>query len=159
MSKYSMLVQWSEDDKAFVATVPELPGLSAFGSTSEKAVKELTIAQKLFLEVLREDGDEVPEPELLKPYSGQTRLRLPKSLHASLANEAKKEEVSLNTFILYLLSKRNAAAMVERKIEELSNRVSNYMLSNFPEAKAGASEEHRQVRREFIYEKGFEFLQ
>ena len=108
MSKYSVLVQWSEEDKAFIATVPELPGLSAFGSSPKKAVEELSIAKEAYLEVLSEDGEETPAPDVLKPFSGQTRLRLPKSLHASLSNEAKKEGVSLNTYIVSLLSERNA---------------------------------------------------
>ena len=39
MSKHSVLVQWSEVDKAYIATVSELPGLSAFGSSPEEAAK------------------------------------------------------------------------------------------------------------------------
>ena len=56
MSKYSILLQWSKEDKAYIATVPELPGLSAFGSSPDEAIKELSIAQELYLEVLQEDG-------------------------------------------------------------------------------------------------------
>ena len=89
MSKHSMLIQWSEGDNAYIATVSELPGLSAFGSSPEEAVKELSIAKKAYLDVLEEDGEEIPEPALLNPFSGQTRLRLPKTLHESLTNSAK----------------------------------------------------------------------
>ncbi|MDY6953134.1 MAG: toxin-antitoxin system HicB family antitoxin [Thermodesulfobacteriota bacterium] len=123
MSRHSTLIQWSEEDEAYVAVVPELPGLSAFGSSPEEAVKELAIAKEAFLEVLVEDGEEIPEPEVLKPFSGQTRLRLPKSLHASLANQAKKEEISLNTYIVQLLSQRNALAQVEKKIDRLADSI------------------------------------
>ena len=104
MSKHSTLIQWSEEDEAYVAVVPELPGLSAFGSSPEEAARELAIAKEAFLEVLVEDGEEIPKPEVLKPFSGQTRLRLPKSLHAALANQAKREDISLNTYIVQLLS-------------------------------------------------------
>ncbi|WP_291322635.1 toxin-antitoxin system HicB family antitoxin [Desulfonatronospira sp.] len=41
-----------------------------------------------------------------KEYSGQFRLRLPKSLHAELAAEAVKQGVSLNGYVVYLLSTR-----------------------------------------------------
>jgi len=108
MSKHSTLVQWSENDQCYIAVVPELEGLSAFGNTPEEAVKELAKAKKLFLEVFEEDGEEIPEPDVLKPFSGQTRLRLPKTLHASLSREAKKEGLSLNTFIVQLLSEKNS---------------------------------------------------
>lgn len=36
--------------------------------------------------------------------SGQRRVRLPKSLHAKRANEAKKEAVSLNTLRISLIA-------------------------------------------------------
>jgi len=117
MSKHSALIQWSEEDKAYVAVVPELPGLSAFGSSPEQAAKELAIAKEAYLEVLVEDGEEIPEPEVLKPFSGQTRLRLPKSLHAALSNQAKDEGVSLNTYIVQLLSERNALTQVNKNID------------------------------------------
>ena len=99
MSKHSVLIQWSDNDQAFIAIVPELEGLSAFGKTPEEAVKELSKAKQLFLEVLEEDGEKIPEPDLLKAFSGQTRLRLPKRLHAALSIEARKEGVSLNNYI------------------------------------------------------------
>lgn len=56
----AVLVQWSEEDQAFIATVPALPGLSAFGETQEEALRELDIAKGAFLEVMREDGEFAP---------------------------------------------------------------------------------------------------
>lgn len=60
--RYSVTIRWSDEDEAYIATVPELPGLSAFGDTEEEALKELEIAQELFLDVMRERGDPIPEP-------------------------------------------------------------------------------------------------
>lgn len=119
MEKYSILVQWSDDDEGFIAIIPELPGLSAFGETPEEATQELLIAQKLYIKVHKEDGCKLPKPEKLKYYSGQTRLRLPKSLHESLAVEAKKEGVSLNSYIINLLSQRNQANTVDKKLDRI----------------------------------------
>jgi predicted RNase H-like HicB family nuclease len=123
MSKHSILVQWSEEDEAFIATVPELPGLSTFGSSPEKAVEELSIAKEAYLEVLSEDGEETPAPDVLRPFSGQTRLRLPKSLHAFLSDEAKKEGVSLNTYIVKLLSERSVLRHVSEELESIIRKV------------------------------------
>ncbi len=123
MDKYSAVVQWSEEDGGFIAVVPELPGLSAFGATPEQAANELSIAKQGYLEVLEEDGDVLPEPDLLQPYSGQTRLRLPKGLHASLARGARLEGVSLNTYLVRLLSERNALAQVERRLKALEEKL------------------------------------
>ncbi len=116
MSKHSVVIKWSDSDDGFIATVPELEGLSAFGNTPEEAAKELSEAKELYLEVLEEDGEEIPEPDLLKPYSGQIRLRLPRELHASLSERAKQENISLNTYLVYLLSERNASKQVRADI-------------------------------------------
>ena len=141
MSKYSTLVQWSDEDNAFIATVSELPGLSAFGSSQEEAVKELSIAKKAFLEVLEEDSEQIPEPDVLKPFSGQTRLRLPKDLHQSLVYEAKREGISLNSYIVYLLSQRNIMVKLTESLKELRNTIVNFMLSPKPPVVAEAEKE------------------
>ena len=120
-----MVVQWSEEDKGYIATIPELTGLSAFGVTKEEALKELEVAKEAYLEVFIEDGCQLPEPDTLNSFSGQTRLRLPKSLHASLSRKAKMEGVSLNTYIIHLLSERNIEHRIERKIEILEEGVQN----------------------------------
>jgi len=52
---YTIIIKWHEGSDAFVATIPELDGLSAFGNTPELALKELQIAKRLFLEVIEED--------------------------------------------------------------------------------------------------------
>ena len=104
MFQYSINLAWSDEDGGYIATIPELPNLSAFGETPEEAVSEAKEAAGLVLEVVREDGDPIPEPQKVVRYSGQTRLRLPKSLHKRLAIEAEKEGVSLNTLIVSKLS-------------------------------------------------------
>lgn len=127
MEKYSLVVQWSEEDEGYIATIPELTGLSAFGVTKEEALRELEVAKEAYLEVFIEDGCQLPEPDTLNSYSGQTRLRLPKSLHASLSRNAKKERVSLNTYIIHLLSERNIELQIERKIEVLEEGVQSLL--------------------------------
>ncbi len=106
MFKYSVVVKWSDEDGGFIATVPELEGLSAFGETHDDAVKELMFAAEAYMLTLRESGQEIPTPEKIVPYSGQLRLRLPKSLHGKLAAEAESDGVSLNTYLVSLLARR-----------------------------------------------------
>jgi len=106
MFQYSITLTWSDEDGGYIATVPELPNLSAFAEIPEKAVKELQKAANLYMEVLREDGKEIPSPRKLENFSGQIRLRMPRSLHRKLAIEARSEGVSLNTLLLSLLSEK-----------------------------------------------------
>jgi antitoxin HicB len=115
-TKHSIIIQWNEEDKVFVATVPEIEGLNAFGNTPEKAIKELNEAKELFIETMQEDYDSVPEPDLYKQHSGQLRIRIPKSLHASLSLDAKKEDISLNTYIVHLLSERNQFSRIKAEL-------------------------------------------
>lgn len=98
--KYSLKVFYSEDDEGYIATCPEFEGLSAFGETRTEALEEATIALKGFIETYAEEQRELPAPYKEKEFSGQLRIRLPKSLHARLSHKAKEEGVSLNMLLV-----------------------------------------------------------
>jgi antitoxin HicB len=104
MHNYSVNLTWSDEDGGYIATIPEFDGLSAFGDTPEEALAEAKTALQGFVEVLEEAGQALPEPQRICPYSGQLRLRLPKSLHARLSEMARRENTSLNTLIVSLVS-------------------------------------------------------
>ena len=63
MFKYEVLIFWSDEDDAYVAEVPELPGCMAHGSTYEQALENIREAMELWLETAREFGDFIPEPK------------------------------------------------------------------------------------------------
>lgn len=94
-----------------MALAPDLPGCSAFGQTESEAVTELRDAIEAWIGAARAAGNPVPEPSKLptpSAYSGKVLLRMPKDLHGRLSASAKREEVSLNQYILYLLAKSEA---------------------------------------------------
>jgi len=62
MDRYEIRISWSEEDGAFVADVPELPGCSAHGGTQEDALANAKAAVRLWLETAEEFGDPIPEP-------------------------------------------------------------------------------------------------
>ena len=130
--KYSIDTIWSDEDEGFIATCKEFPGLSAFGETRQEALEEAEIALEGFIEVFKEDGCPLPDPEVLQSYSGQTRLRMPKTLHAELSQDAKKEGVSLNTYIVHLLSERRILNNVKSELQEINSvvRIQNIIVSN-----------------------------
>ena len=63
MHKYEIIIYWSNDDAAFVAEVPELPGCMAHGDTHEVTLQRVNEAVDLWLETALEFGDPVPEPK------------------------------------------------------------------------------------------------
>ena len=119
MANYSFNLSWSEDDNGYIATVPEFPNLSAFGETQEEALQEAQFALEGYIEEMQNNKDSLPVPICLSKFSGQLRLRMPKTLHAQLTQEAEKENHSLNSHIVYLLTERrllNAIDKFEEKI-------------------------------------------
>lgn len=102
--KYSFQAQYSAEDGGYIALSPEFPGLSAFGKTPEEAIRESETALELFVETYLESGNPLPEPNVIKEFSGQIRARLPKTLHQRLAMRAEEEGVSLNSLMIQFLS-------------------------------------------------------
>lgn len=98
-----------EDGGGYIAIVPKLPGCISDGNTPQEALENVQDAIKCWIETAKEKGLPIPSPEEYKEeykeeYSGRLVLRIPKSLHKRLAQEAKKEGVSLNSFIQHLIS-------------------------------------------------------
>lgn len=104
--KYKITIQPLSADEGggYLAEFPDLPGCMADGKTIEEALHQAEDALKSWLATAKEFGDPIPKPSSTVHYSGQWRLRLPKSLHAALAMRAKDEGVSLNTLAATLLA-------------------------------------------------------
>jgi predicted RNase H-like HicB family nuclease len=115
-NRYPAEVFWSEEDGGFIAIAPDLPGCSAFGETQPEALAELQDAMAAWIEAARAAGNPIPEasdPAREADYSGKVLLRMPRDLHARLARLAKIDAVSLNHYIIYLLT----SASTHRSIE------------------------------------------
>jgi predicted RNase H-like HicB family nuclease len=97
---YSMRIHWSDEDGCLIGTCPEFPQASGFGDSPIEAARELGTAIELAIQTHEEEGWPLPEPAVIKEYSGQLRLRLPRSMHAHLAARALAEGVSINTLIV-----------------------------------------------------------
>ncbi len=63
MHKYEIIIYWSNEDRVFIAEVPELPGCMAHGDTPEAALARANEAIQLWIDTAKEFGDPVPEPK------------------------------------------------------------------------------------------------
>lgn len=108
--KMNYRIELSPDDEGgYVVSYPELPGCLSVGDTVEEAIKNGEDAKREWFMAMIEEDMVIPEPERNNDYSGQFKLRLPKSLHRSLVQRAKKEGISMNQYCLYLLSKGDSS--------------------------------------------------
>jgi predicted RNase H-like HicB family nuclease len=63
MIRYEVIIYWSEEDKAFIAEVPELPGCMADGATYQEALANAEVVIQEWIETARELGRAIPEPK------------------------------------------------------------------------------------------------
>ena len=103
-NKYRFVLLEDEDEGGYVISFPDLPGCLSVGATIEEAIKNGDDAKKEWFYACLEEGVDVPEPFSAEDYSGQLRLRMPKSLHKHLAERAKEEGISMNQYCVYILS-------------------------------------------------------
>jgi predicted RNase H-like HicB family nuclease len=67
VSRYHINVFYSDEDRAWVADIPDLQYCSALGPTPEQAVAEVEKARELWLEVARAEGRAIPLPTYRPP--------------------------------------------------------------------------------------------
>jgi predicted RNase H-like HicB family nuclease len=63
MTRYEVIIYWSADYKAFIAEVPELPGCMADGPTRRKALANVELVIKEWIETAKEQGRPIPQPK------------------------------------------------------------------------------------------------
>jgi predicted RNase H-like HicB family nuclease len=63
MTKYEIILYWSDEDEAFVAEAPELAGCAADGPTRHTALANAETVITEWLETARELGRVIPEPK------------------------------------------------------------------------------------------------
>jgi len=98
-------INFYPEPEGYTAIIKDLPGCMSQGETLSEAMDNIQEARELWIETAYECGDEIPLPATEVEYSGSLSLQIPKSLHLSLAEKAEREGVSLEQYILLVLSK------------------------------------------------------
>jgi len=143
-NRYPAEVFWSDDDEGFIAIARDLPGCSAFGETRLEALDEFDHAVEAWIAAATKAGNPVPKPSVrqVEPrHSGKILLRIPKTLHSKLAEEAEREAVSLNQYVVWRLTENTCShAFGVAATEMLSRAVRVVAQSNG--LQAGAYKQH-----------------
>ena len=101
---YKIEVIEDKEEGGYTLLCPDLHGCITCGDTIEQGFEMIEDAKKCWFTACIEDGITIPEPADTNAYSGQFKLRMPKSLHKTLAERSKQEGISMNQYCLYLLS-------------------------------------------------------
>ena len=111
---YRMEIIPDRDEGGFTAKFPELPGCLTCAESIESLISNANEAKKAWFEAAIDEGISIAEPDDtddIAEYSGQFKIRMPKSLHRSLSLHAKSEGISMNQYCNYLLSMNDAKHM------------------------------------------------
>ena len=96
--RYLKLVEWSEEDGCYVGMCPGLMLGGVHGEDEAEVYKELCEVVGEWIELLREQGEELPEATAGKKYSGKFVLRVGSELHKELVVRALRAGQSLNSY-------------------------------------------------------------
>lgn len=75
MHKYGVSIYWSDEDKVYIAEVPDLPGCMTHGDTPTSALTNANDAIQLWLDTAKEFGDPIPKPRGRQSVLGSTEFR------------------------------------------------------------------------------------
>lgn len=60
--RYELIIYWSDEDGAFIAEVPELPGCAADGKTYEEVLANVQVVIDEWIETATALGRSIPAP-------------------------------------------------------------------------------------------------
>ncbi len=108
-----------EPDGGFVAEIEELSGCMTQSETLAELLPMIEDARRGWTEAALAEGQDVPLPRDAAQFSGRFVVRMPRRLHRELAEAAAREGVSLNQYLITLLSERRMAQQVLARLDKL----------------------------------------
>jgi len=128
--KYPVTI-YEDPEGGFVAEIEDIPGCLTQGETLEEVHAQIDDARRGWLKVAYEEGLEISLPRIDQEYSGKFIVRLPKYLHKQLAQNARKDGISLNQYVISILSSNwHDRDLVTGELKEIK-AVMNSMLEEY----------------------------
>jgi len=121
---YQFTVQ--KDEMGYYVTVPDLKGCSTWVTSLDELEQALYEAKLAWIEAALERGIDIPKPTEESQFSGKFLVRCPKTIHKRLVENARREGVSLNQYVVSILAQSSlgdrAAEIIEDKIAKTIER-------------------------------------
>lgn len=121
---YPVKISFDPEERIYVADVFDLPGCSVSGDTAEEAYQRAKEAKNEWLRVTFDEGLPIPKPPHGQEYSGRILARVPSTLHGMLSDKAKLHGVSLNQYVVHLLSAGVVGDEVSAQLDQLKAKIS-----------------------------------
>jgi len=126
-------MKYEDNETVWAAEIPELPGCIGAGGTPQEALVALEDAKMSWIDIAVSDGKSIPEPmkDYDIEYSGKFTLRLPVTFHKDLSETAEEEGISLNQYLVFLISKHHYEKISYKKVEDWLLHFSQNLLMQF----------------------------
>lgn len=113
----------ADPDGGYVIRFPDLPGCLTQVDDLDEVGPMAEEIRQLWIETEFDRGNDIPLPSYPDEYSGRFVLRIPRSLHRTLAESAKREGVSLNQYATMRLARGDAQARVDERLDSLEEHL------------------------------------
>lgn len=98
----------------------DLPGCMTQGETIAELIKMVEDAKRAWILTALEDGKEIPKPrQMMEVYSGRFVVRISRTLHRQLVENAKKEGISLNQYVVQLLAQALGSQQQKTQMQQM----------------------------------------
>ena len=97
--RYVKIVEWSDEDAAYIGSALPLIGHCCHGNTEESVLKQLNVIVNEWVEHYLKEGKTLPEASAEKEYSGKFLVRMTPELHRLAAMQAMARGESLNQYV------------------------------------------------------------
>ena len=111
---------YADPDGGYVVAFSDLPGCITQVEGIEEIPSMAEDARSGWIETEYEQGNDIPLPSHPEEFSGKFNVRIPRSLHRSLAEAAERQGISLNQYVVAVLSRGDAQARLESQIQAIS---------------------------------------
>lgn len=123
---YEYHITYSPEDAAYIGTVAEFPYLSADGPTPEQAYSEIRSLVEEAIDILQQEGKEIPLPLSQREFKGNISLRLSPETHRMAMIRAQQEGCSLNQFLTSLIERNLYSNSIMTAVEQLSQMIAKF---------------------------------
>lgn len=105
---------------------PDLKGCVGGGDTIEEAIADAEATKQVYLDYLKSEGYDLPKPtDESELPSGKIALRVAKTTHKQLLENAKAEGISLNAYIQAAINEKIGTDSTINELKQLLTKIEN----------------------------------